>query len=42
MVNYTYNWYNPHGTMGPDELGDAFSRVFLRGVLKYQEGTKQG
>ena len=42
MVNYTYTWYNPQGTMGPDELGDAFSKVFLRGVLKHQKGTKKG
>jgi AcrR family transcriptional regulator len=42
MVNYTYTWYNPQGTMGPEELGDAFSQVFLRGVLKHQEGTKKG
>lgn len=42
MVNYTYTWYNPQGTMGPDELGDAFSKVFLRGVLKDYEGSKQG
>jgi AcrR family transcriptional regulator len=36
MVNYTYTWYNPRGTMGPDALGDIFSEVFLRGVLKDQ------
>jgi AcrR family transcriptional regulator len=42
MVNYTYTWYNPQGTMGPDALGDAFSQVFLRGVLKNHEGEKQG
>jgi AcrR family transcriptional regulator len=40
MVNYTYTWYNPQGTMGPDALGDAFSQVFLRGVLKKQGGRK--
>jgi AcrR family transcriptional regulator len=34
MVHWTYSWYSPQGTMGPDELGDIFSEVFLRGVLK--------
>jgi AcrR family transcriptional regulator len=38
MVNYTYTWYNPWGTMGPDGLGDRFSQVFLRGVLRDQGG----
>jgi AcrR family transcriptional regulator len=39
MVNYTYTWYNPRGTMGPDALGDIFSEVFLRGILKDQQGS---
>lgn len=39
MVNYTYTWYNPRGTVGPDALGDIFSEVFLRGVLKDQQGS---
>ena len=39
MVNYTYTWYNPRGTVGPDALGDIFSEVFLRGVLKEQQGS---
>jgi AcrR family transcriptional regulator len=39
MVNYTYTWYNPRGTMGPDALGDIFSEVFLRGILKDQHGS---
>ena len=34
MVHWTYSWYSPQGKMGPDELGDIFSDVFLRGVLK--------
>jgi AcrR family transcriptional regulator len=34
MVHWTYSWYSPKGKMGPDELGDIFSEVFLRGVLK--------
>ena len=40
MVNYTYTWYNPQSAMGPDALGDAFSQVFLRGVLRNQAGRK--
>jgi AcrR family transcriptional regulator len=40
MVNYTYTWYNPQSAMGPDALGDAFSQVFLRGVLRKQGGRK--
>ena len=40
MVNYTYTWYNPQGTMGPDALGDAFSQVFLRGILKDQQRSR--
>jgi AcrR family transcriptional regulator len=34
MVLWTYNWYDPRGKMGLDELGNIFSEVFLRGVLK--------
>ena len=34
MVHWTYSWYSPQDKMGPDELGDIFSDVFLRGVLK--------
>jgi AcrR family transcriptional regulator len=37
MVHWTYSWYSPQGKMGPDELGDRFSEVFLRGVLKDQQ-----
>ncbi len=34
MVLWTYNWYDPRGKMGLEELGNIFSEVFLRGVLK--------
>ena len=34
MVHWTYSWYSPQGKMGPDELGDIFSEIFLRGMLK--------
>ena len=34
MVHWTYSWYNPHGEIGPEALGEIFSKVFLRGILK--------
>ena len=34
MVLWTYNWYDPKGKMGLEELGGIFSEVFLRGALK--------
>lgn len=37
MVHWTYSWYSPQGKIGPDELGNIFSEVFLRGVLKDQK-----
>jgi AcrR family transcriptional regulator len=37
MVHWTYSWYSPQGKMGPDELGDIFSEVFLRGCLKMRK-----
>ena len=34
MVLWTFSWYDPRGKMGLEELGNIFSEVFLRGVLK--------
>jgi len=34
MVLWTYNWYDPKGKLGLEELAGIFSEVFLRGVLK--------
>lgn len=35
MVHWTYSWYNSHGEIGPEALGEIFSEVFLRGVLTH-------
>jgi AcrR family transcriptional regulator len=33
MVNYTYQWYVPGGTLAPDALADELASFFLTGVL---------
>lgn len=37
MVHWTFSWYDPKGKVGPSELGNILSEVFLRGVLKDRE-----
>lgn len=32
MVNYAYQWFNPRGRLGADELAGRFSDIFLDGV----------
>jgi len=40
MVHWTYSWYKPKGEIGPEELGNIVSEVFLRGILKYRGETE--
>lgn len=34
MVGWTTTWYNPKGTITPEELGEIISEVFLHGIMK--------
>jgi len=40
MVLWTYNWYDPKGKLGLEELGGIFNEVFLRGCLKPTEARQ--
>jgi hypothetical protein len=31
-ANWTYTWYDPEGTLSPDEIADRFSELLLRGL----------
>lgn len=33
MLNYTYLWLDPGGSVSPEELADSFVDIFLHGVL---------
>ena len=33
MMNWIYNWYDPHGTLSVQELVDNITRLFLSGFL---------
>ncbi|MGH7477667.1 MAG: TetR/AcrR family transcriptional regulator [Longimicrobiales bacterium] len=33
MMNWIYNWYDPQGDVGVDQLADTMSRLFLHGFL---------
>lgn len=32
MINYSYQWFSPHGRLEPDAIADHFADVFLDGV----------
>lgn len=32
-ANWAYQWYDPHGPLGADEVADRFAEVALRGML---------
>ncbi|MCZ6697044.1 MAG: TetR/AcrR family transcriptional regulator [Acidobacteria bacterium] len=36
MVNWIYQWYRPGGRLTEEEIADAFTDLFLRGVLEKQ------
>lgn len=33
MLNWTYQWYKPTGSVSPDEVVEEFQNLFLHGVL---------
>jgi AcrR family transcriptional regulator len=33
MVNWTYQWYRPGGRLGEEDLADAMTEFYLRGLL---------
>jgi AcrR family transcriptional regulator len=33
MINYSYQWYDAHGPLTPDELAHELATIFLSGVL---------
>lgn len=33
MINYTYQWFDPDGRVGAEELADQMSSIFLHGVM---------
>ncbi len=33
MMNWTYRWYTPEGKFSPDEVSDAFCKIFLSGMM---------
>ena len=37
MLNWTYQWYKPSGSVKPDEVVREFQDLFIRGVLGTQE-----
>ncbi len=34
MVNYTPQWWNPHGRLGPGEIADGYCDLVLRGLAE--------
>ena len=36
MCNWIYSWYNPKGSVTPQELSDIIYDIFMRGVTKFQ------
>ncbi|HEX3736538.1 MAG TPA: TetR/AcrR family transcriptional regulator [Solirubrobacterales bacterium] len=32
MINYSYQWYDPTGSVAPDKIADEFSSIFLDGI----------
>jgi hypothetical protein len=35
MLNWTYQWYKPSGSVQPEELVEQFQSLFIHGVLGY-------
>lgn len=33
IANYSYNWFNPKGTISADELSELFSSMLLEGIV---------
>lgn len=36
MVQWAFGWYNPNGSIRPDQLSDVFTRIFTKGI--YSQG----
>lgn len=36
MCNWIYAWYDPKGTVNPDELSEIIWAVFLRGIEDFK------
>ena len=34
MCNWTYRWYNPHGTLSAEEIADIFVKLVLEGLTR--------
>ena len=34
MINYSYQWYNPRGTVSPERIAERFCSYFLHGIEK--------
>ena len=32
MMNWIYNWYDPHAAVGPEALADHFAAIYLHGL----------
>jgi AcrR family transcriptional regulator len=32
MMNWIYNWYDPHGIVGPEALADQFANIYVHGL----------
>ncbi|MCL6575892.1 TetR/AcrR family transcriptional regulator [Kyrpidia sp.] len=32
VANWVYQWYDPEGPLGPDEIADQFARILLEGL----------
>jgi len=39
MCNWTYSWYNPKGSVSPEELSELIWTVFLNGINGYRAKT---
>jgi TetR/AcrR family transcriptional regulator, cholesterol catabolism regulator len=39
-VNWLYEWYDPAGPLGPDEVADRFATLIFGGLMPHEGGSK--
>ena len=37
-ANWLYQWYQPEGTLTPEEIADRFAAILLSGIAVHKEG----
>lgn len=40
MVQWAFGWYNPKGSINPDQLSEVFTRIFTKGIYGTQSCQK--